>query len=285
MKLELISCCLMQATISKHHEAKIVTHTPRKRFGQNFLVDHRCIDSIIAAINPQPNQHILEIGPGQGALTKALVASGATIDAVEIDRDLAQHLDQKFGKVKNFTLHSADILKFSILTLIPERKPHKLRVVGNLPYNISTPLMFKLFSDINVISDMYFMLQREVALRLIAQPNTKDYGRMSVMAQYYCNMQIVLEIPPTAFSPQPKVDSCIVRFIPHTQPVADVVNHALLQDIVTNAFSHRRKTIHNSLKGFITSDELNTLQIDPQLRAENLRLIDYTKIANYLTRQ
>lgn len=261
-----------------------MTHTPRKRFGQNFLVDHHCIDGIIAAINPQQDQHILEIGPGQGALTKSLVSSGAIIDAVEIDRDLAQYLQQKFSKNGNFTLHSADILKFSLSTLIPERKPHKLRVVGNLPYNISTPLMFKLFSELSIINDMYFMLQREVALRLIAKPNTKDYGRMSVMAQYYCEMQIVLDIPPTAFSPQPKVDSCIVRFIPHVQPVVNVANHALLQEIVTNAFSHRRKTIHNSLKNYITSDELTALQIDPQLRAENLSLIDYTKIANYLTR-
>ncbi|HSX20362.1 MAG TPA: 16S rRNA (adenine(1518)-N(6)/adenine(1519)-N(6))-dimethyltransferase RsmA [Gammaproteobacteria bacterium] len=261
-----------------------MTHHPRKRFGQNFLIDTHIIKQIVAAIHPVPKQNILEIGPGQGALTAELVASGATIDAVEIDRDLAQHLQQEFIQYKNFHLHCADILKFELAELAVERKTHKLRVVGNLPYNISTPLLFKLFENVNNIQDMYFMLQREVAHRLTAHPNTKEYGRMSVMAQYYCTMQVILDVPPTAFSPQPKVHSCIVHFTPYIEPQIVVADHALLQDIVTHAFSQRRKTIANSLKDFISQEELIGLQLDPKLRAENLRLMDYSNITNYLAK-
>lgn len=259
-------------------------HTPRKRFGQNFLIDDHIIEEIIAAINPHRDQHLVEIGPGQGVLTRSLVASGAKIDAVEIDRDLAQQLQQDFGTHKNFHLHCADVLKFSLFQLVDQRKPHKLRIVGNLPYNISTPLLFKLFADLDLIQDMYFMLQKEVAQRLIAHPDTKEYGRMSIMAQYYCDMYIIINVPPSAFSPQPKVDSCIVQFVPHVEAKAHITDQKLMHDIVTNAFSHRRKTIANSLKDFLTAEELTALHIDPQLRAENLTLMDYTNIANYLAK-
>lgn len=260
-----------------------MTHTPRKRFGQNFLIDNNIIDGLLAEIQPQPQQHIVEIGPGQGALTNGLLLSGATVDAVEIDRDLAAHLQSIFSTHKNFTLHCLDVLKFSFPDL-PRKTTQKLRIVGNLPYNISTPLLFKLFADLNIIQDMFFMLQKEVGDRLIAQPNTKEYGRMSIMAQYFCDMQIIMQVPPSSFNPKPKVDSCIVRFVPHSQPTVQVKDHALLQHIVTSAFNHRRKTIANSLKDFITATELTNLHIDPQARAENLSLIDYTNIVNYLTR-
>lgn len=255
-----------------------MTHTPRKRFGQNFLINENIIDNIIDEINPLPDQHFIEIGPGQGALTAALIASMATIDAVEIDRDLVSLLQQQYQTHKNFTVHNIDILKFSIKDVA---KNKKLRVVGNLPYNISTPILFKMFTEMSLIQDMFFMLQSEVANRLVASPNCKEYGRLSIMAQFYCSMHIVLDVPREAFDPKPKVDSCIVHFTPH-QKVTKVTNHALLLDIVTHAFNHRRKTISNSLREFISASELQKLLIDPKLRAENLSLNDYTKITDYL---
>lgn len=260
-------------------------HTPRKRFGQNFLVDNNIITAIVVAINPKAGQHILEIGPGLGVLTQYLIDSNAEINAVEIDRDLAQHLEARFSKCHNFTLHCQDILKFPLKSISLETKNSKFRVVGNLPYNISTPLLFKLFADINHISDMFFMLQHEVALRLAAKPNTKEYGRMSIMAQYFCDMDIVINVPPSAFDPAPKVNSSVVRFIPHTQPRVKVTDHNMLQTIVTQAFSQRRKTIANALKASLTSNDFITLQINPSLRPENLSLMDYANIANYLTQQ
>lgn len=258
-----------------------MTHTPRKRFGQNFLIDGHIITEILAAINPQPGQHFLEIGPGTGALTQGLVNSKAKIDAVEIDRDLAQILLQEYSADKNFTLHIEDVLKFSISSI---KDKQKLRVVGNLPYNISTPLLFKLFADIENISDMYFMLQYEVAERLCAKPNSKTYGRLSVMAQYYCDMHIIIDVPPESFSPPPKVDSCIVQFIPHVNQQIKVPDIHLLHDIVTQAFSQRRKTIANSLKQFIDSTRLQELNISPKLRAENLSLSDFANITTLVSK-
>lgn len=258
------------------------THIPRKRFGQNFLIDNTIIANIISFINPQPGQHFVEIGPGQGAITQALVASKANIDAVELDRDLAEYLTGLYANCKNFNLHSADILKFPLRSIYEENPSQKLRVVGNLPYNISTPLLFKLFTDINIISDMYFMLQREVAERLTAVPGNKEYGRMSVMAQYYCSMQIVLDVPPTSFNPAPKVDSSIVEFIPHDKPSIQVQDPRLLQTVTTHAFNQRRKTISNALKNLLNSTELQQLNIDPMLRAENLTLAQYAQITNFI---
>ncbi len=249
-----------------------MSHTPRKRFGQNFLIDNNIIDQIISAIDPRPKQHFLEIGPGSGALTKGLIASGAIIDAVEIDRDLAAFLQQEYGTASNFNLHIGDILKFPIHDLGIKLRGDKLRVVGNLPYNISTPLLFKLFMQIPQIADMTFMLQHEVALRLTAQPGTKEYGRLSVMAQYYCDISMHIAVPASAFNPPPKVESNIVRFVPHAQPRMQAQNLEILQNVVTQAFSQRRKTIHNSLKSLLDASAWQALNIDPQLRAENLTL-------------
>lgn len=257
-------------------------HTPRKRFGQNFLVDAEIIATIISCINPKPDQHIVEIGPGQAALTKALVTSGSRVDAIEIDRDLAEMLQVDFAGYKNFNLYLADILKFELQILLINQKTQKLRIVGNLPYNISTPLLFKLFDEVNIISDMYFMLQKEVAERLTATPNNKAYGRMSILAQYYCQMEIVLDVPATAFDPAPKVASSIVHFVPYTQPPVAVADVNLLRQVTAGAFNQRRKTISNSLHEFITAAELQQLNIAPTLRAENLTLQQYADIANYL---
>lgn len=257
-------------------------HTPRKRFGQNFLVDAHIINAIIACIAPRADQHIVEVGPGQAALTKALVASGARVDAIELDRDLAQYLRVDFAAQRNFHLHEADILVFDLQTLVSNDNTQKLRLVGNLPYNISTPLLFKMFSNCNIIADMYFMLQREVAERLAALPNTKAYGRISILAQYYCKMQIVLDVPPESFKPAPKVDSSIIMLVPHDTPPVDVADVILLQRVTAAAFNQRRKTISNSLKSFLSADELQNLHIEPKLRAENLSLAQYAAIVNYL---
>lgn len=260
----------------------MLKHTPRKRFGQNFLIDTVIIENIIAAIDAQPKQHIIEIGPGPGALTRALIESGATVDAIELDRDLSAHLLNTFASYKNFTLHNADILQFDIRDLFNKSSKQRLRVVGNLPYNISSPLLFKLFADIDIISNMYFMLQKEVAERLTAVPSTKEYGRMSVMAQYYCNMQIILDVPPYAFDPAPKVDSSVVEFIPYTKPEIVVSDPKMLQYVTTLAFNQRRKTIANSLKPLLKSNELQQLNIDPTLRPENLTLAQYAQVTNYI---
>lgn len=246
----------------------------RKRFGQNFLIDHQVIYAIIEAIDPQPNQHFVEIGPGLGALTKPLIASGAQLDAIEIDRDLIADLQSL--DAPNFKLYNADILTFDLHTL----GNNTLRLVGNLPYNISTPLLFKIFNDLHLVTDMYFMLQREVAERLVAVPNCKDYGKLSVMAQFYCDMQILMEIPPTAFAPAPKIYSAIVKFTPHA-PIS-VASIKLLQHVVSTAFNQRRKTIANSLQGLLTQPDLLQLGISPTLRAENLTLNDYVILTNYL---
>lgn len=250
---------------------------PRKRFGQNFLVNAAIIYQIIAAVDPKAKQHIVEIGPGLGALTKALISSGATIDAIEIDRDLIGNLQQL--KTANFSLHNQDVLEFDFRKL----KPKPLRLVGNLPYNISTPLMFKVFSDIDIITDMHFMLQKEVADRLTAQPHSKTYGKLSIMAQYYCDMQIIIDVPPEAFDPMPKVLSSVVRFTPRQN--REPVNPSQLEKVVSTAFMQRRKTIANSLSQLLNKQDLVQLSIDSKLRAENLSLQDYIGITNYLDKK
>jgi 16S rRNA (adenine1518-N6/adenine1519-N6)-dimethyltransferase len=260
------------------------SHIARKRFGQNFLTDPNIITAIIDCINPLSGDHIVEIGPGQAALTQGLIASGARVDAIELDRDLAELLRIDLAKYKNFNLYEGDILKFDLYTLLLNDKTHKLRLVGNLPYNISTPLLLKLFDNIAIISDMHFMLQKEVAERLVATPDNKQYGRLSILAQYYCEMQIVLDVPPTAFNPAPKVESSVIQLIPHAKPPVEVKDLELLQQITAAAFNQRRKTISNSLKELITAAELQQLQIDPKLRAENLTLAQYAIIVNYLNR-
>lgn len=254
----------------------------RKRFGQNFLVDHNTIDRIIAAISPGPHDYIVEIGPGHGALTERLLGSGCTLDAIEIDRDLQAELSTRFP---GMGVIGADVLKFDFNTLA--EKAHnigagKLRVVGNLPYNISTPLLFKLFHHLDMIIDMHFMLQLEVVDRMVAAASSKHYGRLSVMCQYYCDAEKLFAVPPGAFRPQPKVTSAIVRLTPgHDRPRAR--DPHLLERIVTDAFSQRRKTIRNALKKHLDTHAFEQLALDPALRPENLTLQDYVNCANLIT--
>ena len=234
-------------------------HTARKRFGQNFLHDRYVIDQIVAAINPQPGQNLVEIGPGLAALT---------------DPTLKDKL----------TVIEADAMRFDFGTLMGEGKG-PLRIFGNLPYNISTPLIFHLCEFADRVEDMHFMLQKEVVLRLAAGPGSKAYGRLSVMTQYYCQVVPVLEVGPGAFKPAPKVDSAVVRLIPHKNPTIVAKDIRCLNRVCTEGFGQRRKTIRNSFSNFITDAQLTELGIDGNLRPENLSLEQFVMIANWLADQ
>ena len=255
------------------------THTPRKRFGQNFLHDARVIQRIVSAIAPKENEPVLEIGPGQGALTQALLVYQPQLTAVELDRDLVTLLQEKFATEKNFALHAGDALKFELTQLSPA--PHSLRVVGNLPYNISTPLLFHLLQQRAWIRDMHFMLQKEVVQRLAAEPGGKDYGRLSVMAQYYCHVSHLFDVPPGSFFPPPKVMSAIVRLQPRT-PATLAKDEQLLSTLVNTAFQQRRKTLRNTLKTIASEAQILAANIKPDARAETLSVSDFVHLANIL---
>ncbi|WP_412972291.1 16S rRNA (adenine(1518)-N(6)/adenine(1519)-N(6))-dimethyltransferase RsmA [Glaciecola sp. MF2-115] len=259
---------------------KHLGHTARKRFGQNFLHDQYVIDQIVSAINPKTGENLVEIGPGLGALTEPVADELEHLTVVELDRDLAKRLREHPFLNKKLTIIEADALKFDFASLVKEDS--ELRIFGNLPYNISTPLMFHLFSFTNKVKDMHFMLQNEVVKRLCATHGDKLYGRLSVMAQYYCQATPVVAVPPSAFKPAPKVDSAVVRLIPHTTPPAQVDSIDRLQQVVTTAFNQRRKTIRNSLKDLMNQDEIEALGIKADLRAEALSLQDFALLANFV---
>jgi 16S rRNA (adenine1518-N6/adenine1519-N6)-dimethyltransferase len=253
-------------------------HRARKRFGQNFLHDQGVIHSIARTINATAKQHVVEIGPGQGALTADILAGGCRLDAIELDRDLIPILQQRFANQPNFSLQQGDALTFDFASLASDGE--KLRVVGNLPYNISTPLIFRLLDQHQLIADMHFMLQLEVVNRLAATPGSKNYGRLSVMTQYYCEVQSLFEVPPEAFDPIPKVQSAIVRLAPHKQlphPAEDVET---LRTVLRTVFNMRRKTLRNSLKNLLNADQISALDIDPGARPETLTLQQFVTISN-----
>lgn len=256
-------------------------HLARKRFGQNFLNDQFVIDSIVSAINPLKNQAMVEIGPGLGALTEPVGERLDKLTVIELDRDLAARLQTHPFLAPKLTIFQQDAMTMDFGKL-SEEMGQPLRVFGNLPYNISTPLMFHLFSYATAIADMHFMLQKEVVNRLVAGPDSKAYGRLTVMAQYYCQVIPVLEVPPSAFTPAPKVESAVVRLVPHAtlpHPVKDI---RVLSRLTTEAFNQRRKTIRNSLGNVFTAEVLNELGIDPAKRAENVSVAQYCQLANYL---
>jgi 16S rRNA (adenine1518-N6/adenine1519-N6)-dimethyltransferase len=257
-----------------------MTHSPRKRFGQNFLHDHNIIYNILFSLQAKPDEHWVEIGPGQGALTEPLLNLGLRLDVVELDRDLVVLLKHKFKQYNHLQIHSADALKFNFSALAKDNE--KLRIIGNLPYNISTPLMFHLLDNASYIEDMHFMLQKEVVDRICAAPGSKKYGRLSVMMQYYCATELLFDVPPESFDPVPKVMSAIVRLMPHQQPPVEVNDIKTLNRVVIQAFSQRRKTLRNSLKKLIDEDAIIALNIDPTLRAEALSLSDFAKLSNQL---
>lgn len=257
-------------------------HLARKRFGQNFLTDPWIIDSIVAAINPQKDQMMVEIGPGLGALTEPVAARLDKLTVIELDRSLATRLQTHPFLGAKLTVWQQDAMTIDF-TRLARTSGQPLRVFGNLPYNIATPLMFHLFSYTDVIVDMHFMLQKEVAWRLVAAANSKAYGRLSVMAQYYCQVIPVLEAPPTAFVPQPEVDSVMVRLTPHARLPHPVKDIRALSRIATTAFNQRRKTVRNSLATLFDCADLAAMGIDPALRAENIPVAGYCRMANYLT--
>ncbi|MDA9909904.1 16S rRNA (adenine(1518)-N(6)/adenine(1519)-N(6))-dimethyltransferase RsmA [Gammaproteobacteria bacterium] len=255
-------------------------HRARKRFGQNFLHNPGIIDRIIAAVNPGKTDYLIEIGPGQGALTDKLVDHCCHLDVIEIDRDLAAVFQQRYADKENFTLHTADVLKFDFASLPLNEKPYK--VIGNLPYNISTPLIFRLLSCKHLFSEMLFMLQLEVVNRMSAGPGSKSYGRLSIMTQYHCKVEKLFSVPPTAFKPQPKVDSAIVRLVPWAEPPFPAKDPVMLETVVRTAFSQRRKTLQNSLKTLLDKSLLQALSIDGKRRPETLSLAEYVSISNAL---
>lgn len=256
-------------------------HVAKKRFGQNFLTDQGVISSLIDAINPQANQVIVEIGPGLGALTKPLLAKIEHLHVVEIDRDIVAWMQTEYAKpayAKNtLSIHNVDALKFDFSSL-----SSSLRVTGNLPYNISTPILFHLLDNVSHITDMHFMLQKEVVERMVAQPSTPEYGRLSVMLQYYLAMEYLITVPPEAFDPAPKVESAFVRCVPHTALPFVAKDTALFYKVVLAAFCQRRKTLRNTLKGFFDDAGFTALGINPQLRAENLSVAEFVTISNYV---
>lgn len=262
-----------------HNSKSHMGHQARKRFGQNFLHDPRVINNIVKSIRPREGDNLVEIGPGMGAITEHLLdGTNGNLHVVELDRDLIPGLKVKFFNHSGFQIHEADALKFDFTQLITDERP--LRIVGNLPYNISTPLIFHLLSYNDKVKDMHFMLQKEVVERLAAGAGEKNYGRLGIMAQYYCDVQHLFDVGPGAFKPAPKVDSAIVRMVPYKElpyPAKDVKT---LSDVVRSAFAMRRKTLRNNLKQTISSEELEALGIDPGLRPERLELKDFVKIAD-----
>ena len=255
-------------------------HRARKRFGQNFLQDEHIISRIVDAIKPDEGQVLIEIGPGLGAITAPLLARSGKLTVVEIDRDLASGLRARYSTHEGFTLIESDVLKVDFSTLCQGQRC--LRILGNLPYNISTPLLFHLLQYRDLISDMVFMLQLEVVERLAAGPGNPDYGRLSIMMQYHCRVEKLFRVPPHAFNPQPKVESAIVRLTPWATLPCPVNNYALFEQLVRQAFSQRRKTIRNTLKHWLDNTALDKLPVDLSLRPENLSLADYARIADIL---
>ena len=255
-------------------------HIPRKRFGQHFLADRSIIASIVDAINPQPGDHMVEIGPGLAALTQPLVERLGHLTVVELDRDLAVRLHQH----PQLTVVESDVLKvdFTQFPQAPEATdsgatvPKKLRVVGNLPYNISTPILFHLLDAVAVVQDQHFMLQKEVIDRMVARPSTAAYGRLSVMLQWRYAMENVLFVPPESFDPPPRVDSAVVRMVPHADPAAVPV--ALLSEIVQVAFSQRRKIMRHTLGKWLTEKAYAGV-FDTQRRAEEVPVAEYVALA------
>lgn len=253
------------------------THKARKRFGQNFLQDHNVIYNILSNIQASSGEHWVEIGPGLGAITEPLLQTKVILDVVELDRDLVKVLTDRFNHLDNFTIHSADALRFDFASLA--KNDEKLRIIGNLPYNISTPLLFHLLDSCNCIEDMHFMLQKEVVDRMCADPGSKKYGRLSVMIQYYCETELVFDVPPESFDPIPKVMSSIVRLAPYQKPPVEIEDIKKLNTVVTTAFSQRRKTLRNSLKKIITEEQIIALDIDPTLRAESISLAEFARLS------
>jgi 16S rRNA (adenine1518-N6/adenine1519-N6)-dimethyltransferase len=255
----------------------VTEHRPRKRFGQHFLHDPSVIRRLLLAIAPGPDQHLVEIGPGLGVLTRPLLDAAGTLDAIELDRDLAARLDEELGS-RGLRVHQADALVFDFADLRTDER--LLRVVGNLPYNISTPLLFHLLGQADAILDMHFMLQQEVVDRMAAMPGNADYGRLSVMTQLHCRVEALFTVGPGAFHPPPKVDSAVVRLTPHRLPPVALTDPTGFATLVARAFGQRRKVLRNSLRGLLATETIAAAGIDPGARPETLSLADFAALSN-----
>ena len=254
-------------------------HTARKRFGQNFLQDSRIIADIVQAVRPQPADTVVEIGPGLGAITEPLAAKLDCLHVCEIDRDIIGYLRTRpyAGKL---AIHEGDVLQFDFSSVLGRKK-----IVGNLPYNISTPLLFHLSRYADEVEDMHFMLQKEVVERMVAEPGSNDFGRLSVMLQYFFEMEKLLDVPPEAFSPAPKVDSAVVRLIPAKHRIGQAQDFEQFTALVKQAFHQRRKTIRNNLKDLADDNDLQAAGISPQERAEHIAPEKYVALANLLAQK
>ncbi len=251
-------------------------HRARKRFGQHFLRDQTVIDRIVAAIAPQTDEPIIEIGPGEGVLTGPLLESGAKLTAVELDRDLTAHLRQQFPSLD---VVNTDAVKADLAEIAGQRR---FKLVGNLPYNVSTPILFHALDNAALVERMVFMLQREVIDRMVAQPGSKTYGRLSVMLQYRCDMSRLFTVPPGAFAPPPKVQSAVVAMIPK-EPRVRANDHGRFEAVVKAAFAKRRKTIANALKELLPASAIEATGVAPTARAEQLDVADFVAMANQPT--
>ena len=256
-------------------------HQIRKRFGQNFLHDKHVISKIIGAVSPTKDDHILEIGPGFGAITEQLAQSGATLNCLELDTDLAASLKSHYRKYKSVNILEADALKFDLSSIATEKTP--LRVVGNLPYNISTPLIFHLLKNSKLIKDMTFMLQLEVIQRMVSKVGSKNYGRLGLMVQYYCEVEHLFNIASDAFVPRPKVVSALARLKPHKASSIKAKDPECLKIVIQTAFNQRRKTVRNSLSTLVSESLLEGIPVDKKLRPENLTLEDYVRISDAIS--
>jgi len=254
-------------------------HRARKRFGQNFLTDEALIRRIVDTIQPAKGDLILEIGPGQAAISKPLSESDAELHLLEIDRDLAVRLRSRFEPGGLASVHEGDALKMDFSEIVGKRR---FRLVGNLPYNISTPLLFHVLQWQHLIQDMYFMLQQEVVNRMAAQPGTKAWGKLSVMCQYYCEVSPLFAVPPQAFKPAPRVQSMFVKLVPHDRPPVKIDNMAIFERLVSQAFSMRRKTLRNCLKGILNQEQIESCGVDPGARPETLSLEQFACLSSLL---
>ncbi|MEE4303712.1 MAG: 16S rRNA (adenine(1518)-N(6)/adenine(1519)-N(6))-dimethyltransferase RsmA [Wenzhouxiangella sp.] len=253
-------------------------HRPRKRFGQHFLHDAGIIARLVSAIRPGDSEAIIEIGPGEGVLTGPLLEAGARVTAIELDRDLAAALPERLGFPQRLEVIQADVLEVDLAAVAGG----PVRVVGNLPYNISTPIMFHLFKWRDTITDMHFMLQKEVVDRMVAEPGSKQYGRLSVMAAFHCRMERLFTVPPGAFRPPPKVDSAIIRMIPKKLDEGTLSRLPQLEEVVRRAFGQRRKTLRNALKGLLDEKAIEAAGIDPMARAETVDLAGFISLTDQL---
>jgi 16S rRNA (adenine1518-N6/adenine1519-N6)-dimethyltransferase len=270
--------------IGKQFVNSTTRHFPeaKKRFGQHFLHDPHIIDRIVRAINPRPGQRILEIGPGTGALTVPLLQALGELDVLELDRDLVENLRNRCASAGTLRIHLGDALRCSLREFVGSGQP--VRIVGNLPYNISTTLMFHFLSQVQYIEDMVFMLQREVAERLYASADSEHYGRLSVMVQYHCEVEKLLSVAPGAFHPPPQVHSTVVRLIPRLTP-EPLNDRKRFETIVRAAFGQRRKTLRNSLKAYVDAAGFEAAGINPGHRAETLNVADFVRLTNSVCRQ